>query len=72
MSRTIAPPLGTSITKYGLVELKSTPFLMRSSLFLMSSGFVLTEWVATSASIYSISSQYFPVVVVPGVPDVVD
>ena len=71
-SRTIAPPLGISITMLGFLSVKSTPFLIRSSLFGISDGVVRTAFVATRVLMYSISSQPFRVVplvpVVPGVP----
>ena len=69
ISRMIAPPFGISITKVGFFSVKSTPFLIRSSLFGISLGVVRTEFVATRVLMYSISSQVFRVVpLVPVVP----
>ena len=71
MSRTIAPPFGTSITSVGFLSVKSTPLLIRSPLLGMSFGVARTESVATRVLMYSISLQVLPVVVVPGAPFVV-
>ena len=69
ISRMIAPPFGISITKVGFFSVKSTPFLIRSSLFGISLGVVRIEFVATRVLMYSISSQVFRVVpLVPVVP----
>jgi hypothetical protein len=54
--------------KDGVVEVKSTPLVMRSSLSLISSGCVSTEPVAMRVLMYWISSQYSAVVAVPGKP----
>ena len=61
MSRIVVPSDGRVIWNTGVVSLKSTPLRIRSCLLGMSLGCTVMEFVEIRVSIYSISSQTFPV-----------